>query len=151
MSNKNNCEVRPDDPIDETPVLFTLDLAGNFKSVDAAAARVFGYEAAEMCRMNIADLVAPDRAPYLRRHIAQGSSEDLGAVYEVDIFTKDGDWLAIEVSTRLVMRNGCPFELKGIALPRVNIWQQRQRCLDEEFWIGPGLSSPRALTFLPTR
>ena len=132
-------------------MLFTLDLAGHFKSVNSASERVFGYTADEMCRMNIAELVTPNCAEHLRAQIAQATVAGLGAVYEIEIYNKDRECISLELSTRLITRDGCPFELEAIAFPGVNKWQERPRCLDEEFWIGPGLNSPSALTFLPTR
>ena len=147
MNYKNDCEERHD----ESQILFTLDLAGNFKSVDAAAERTFGYTAENLYEMNIAELVAPNQATNLQEQIARASVQDLGAVYEVEICTRDGQRRPLEISTRLIMRNGCPFELEGIAFPRINTFGGRPRCLDEEFWIGPGLNGPSTLTFLPTR
>jgi hypothetical protein len=101
--------------------------------------------------MNIAELVAPTHAEYLQEQIARAAVEDLGAVYEIEVFTRDGHCRPLEISTRLIMRNGRPFELEGIAFPRINTFGGRPRCLDEEFWIGPGLNGPSTLTFLPTR
>ena len=151
MTQKSDCEARPVGATTETPVLFTLDLAGNFKSVNSAAEGLFGYSAEEICATNIADLVAPDFAHYLKDQIARASAAELGAVYEVEIYTKDGEYLPVEISTRVVLRSGCPFELEGIAFPLINSFGGRPQCLDEEFWIGPGLNGPMALTFLPTR
>jgi len=147
MNYKTDCEERPED----MQILFTLDLAGNFKSVDATAERTFGYAAEKMRGMNIVELVAPNHSDYLQEQIARAVEGELGAVYEVEMLTKDRNCLALEISTRLVMRNGFPFELEAIAFPRVNTWEVRPRCLDEEFWIGPGLNGPSTLTFLPTR
>ena len=151
MTHKTECELRPDDANGAMQILFTLDLAGNFKSVDAAAERLFGYTAEKLCRMNLAELVAPNYADYLQAQISGAVVGGLGAVYEIEVLTRDRNRLGLEVSTRLVTRNGCPFELEGIAFPRVNFWEVKPRCLDEEFWIGPGLSGPSTLTFLPTR
>ena len=147
MRYKINCEERRDD----TQILFTLDLAGNFKTVDAAAERTFGYTAEKICRMNITELVAPSYADYLKKRIAEAAVEDLGSVFEVDVYNRDGQCRPLEISTRLITRNGRPFELQGIAFPRINTFGGRPRCLDEEFWIGPGLNGPSTLTFLPTR
>ncbi|HYW74091.1 MAG TPA: PAS domain-containing protein [Pyrinomonadaceae bacterium] len=144
-------DCRHDSALKETPVLFTLDLAGYFKCVDPATERLFGYPGGEMCRMNIAELVAPGYAEHLRDQIAQATAGALGAVYEIEIYNKNRDCIPLELSTRLITRDGCPFELEAIAFPRVNLWQERPRCLDEEFWIGRGLNSPSALTFIPTR
>src|SRR4030095_7847523 len=143
-----NCKTNSEECHHDKQIVFTLDLAGNFKFVDTAAEHTFGYSAEKMCRMNIAELVTPKYADYLQQQIAQAVVGELCAVFEVEILTKNRDCLAFEISTRLVMRNGFPFELEGIAFPRVNIWEERPRCLDEEFWIGPGLSGTSTLPFL---
>ena len=145
MTNKLEPECHPSD---ETQILFTLDLAGNFKFVDAAAERLFGFVAAELRRMNLAQLVASNHVDYLREQIARAVVGDLGAVYELEIYTKAGACVALEISTRLIVRNDCPFELEAIAFPRLNSWPARPKCLDEQFWIGPGLNSPRALILI---
>jgi PAS domain S-box-containing protein len=139
------------DVTEETPILFTLDLSGNFKSSNSAAEQLFGYSAAEMRTMNIAELVAPGFSHYLQGQMARTVAGELGAVYEIEIYTKAGQCLPLEISTRLIIRNGSPFELEGIAFPLLNTIGGRPRCLDEEFWIGPGLNGPTALTFNPTR
>ena len=136
---------------DEMQILFTLDLEGNFRFANAAAERLLGYTAEELALMNIADLVAPGFAHYLQGQIARAVDSELGAVYEIELYTKDGHALPLEISTRLITRHGSPFELEGIAFPLINAPGGRPRCLDEEFWIGPGLTGRMALTFLPTR
>lgn len=151
MTHRIDYEARHDGATKEQQILFALDLAGNFKSANLAAQDIFGYTAAEMQSMNIADLVAPGLACYLQDQIARAVVGELGAVYEIEIYSKDGHPVPLELSTRVVMRNGCPFELEGIAFPRIDTLGGHPRCLDEEFWIGPGLSGPRPLTFLPTR
>jgi PAS domain S-box-containing protein len=151
MTQKINCEVRRAGATQETPILFTLDLKGNFKSVNSAAEQLLGYSSEEICLMNIADLVAPDVSHYLQGQIARAIDGDLGAVYGIDVYTKDGQPRPLEISTRLVTRHGSPFELEGIAFPLINAPGGRPRCLDEEFWIGPGLTGRTALTIMPTR
>jgi len=151
MTHKIDCEARDAGATEQTQILFTLDLAGNFRYVNSTAEHLLGYTGEEICMMNIADLVAPGYSHYLQGQIARAVGGDLGAVYEIEMYTKDGQCLPLEISTSLVTRNGSPFELEGIAFPLINTFGGRPRCLDEEFWIGPGLNSPLALTFIPTR
>jgi len=150
MNHKIDHETRDKSVTEETQILFKLDLAGNFKFVNSAAEELLGYCAREICMMNIADL-APGYSHYLQGQMARAVAGELGAVYEIEMYTKDGQCLPLEISTRLVTRHGSPFELEGIAFPLVNAFGGRPRCLDEEFWIGPGLNGPMALTFIPTR
>jgi PAS domain S-box-containing protein len=151
MTQKINCELRHASATEEMQILFTLDLEGNFKSVNSAAEQLFGYRAEEMSLMNITDLVAPDFSHYLQGQIARAVDGELGAVYGIEVFTKDGEPVPLEISTRLITRHGSPFELEGIAFPLINAPGGRPRCLDEEFWIGPGLTGRKTLTFIPTR
>ena len=151
MNHKIDCEARPAGATEQMQIVFTLDLAGDFKFVNSAAEELLGYTAKEICVMNIADLVGPGFSHYLQGQIARAVAGELGSVYEIEIFTKDGQCLPLEISTRLVIRNGSPFELEGIAFPLINTFGGPPRCLDEEFWIGPGLTGPKALTFIPTR
>lgn len=151
MTRRIDCKPRLDDATKEMQILFTLDLAGNFKYVNPAAERLLGYRAEEICMMNIADLVAPGFLCYLQGQMARAVGVELGAVYEIEMYRKDGQCLPLEVSTQLVTSNGSPFELEGVAFPLTNTFGGRPRCLDEEFWIGPGLNGATALTFIPTR
>ena len=151
MTHKVDCEMRQAGATDEMQILFTLDLEGNFRYANAAAEELLGYTAKELSFMNIADLVAPGFAHCLQGQIARAVDGELGAVYEIELYTKDGQALPLEISTRLVSRHGSPFELEGIAFPLINAPGGRPRCLDEQFWIGPGLTGPNALTFIPTR
>ena len=134
--------------MEEMQILFTLDLAGNFKSLNRAGARMLGYAPEEICRMNLAQLVAPNYADYVREQIAHAVVGELGAVYEIEIYGKNGEAHPLEISMRSMVRNDCPFELEAIAFPRVNPWPTRARCLDEKFWIDAGLNSPRALILI---
>ena len=121
----------------EDEIVFVLDLAGNFKFVNAAAERVSGYSREEACRMNVSQLVTPELGDYVSRQIRDALQCDFGAVYEIEIITKDHQRVILETSTQLVMRNGEPFELHGIAFPAVRARDAeadvQPRCLDKEF------------------
>jgi PAS domain S-box-containing protein len=151
MTHKIDCQARDASATKEKEILLTLDLAGNLKCMNSVAEQVLGYTAADVCGMNIGELVAPGFAHYLQDQIARAVAGELGAVYQIEIYKKDRNWLPLEISMRLVIRNGSPIELEGIAFPLINISGGRPRCLDEEFWIGPGLNGPTTLTFLATR
>jgi len=123
--------------ISENQIVFILDLAGNFKFFNAAAERIFGYSRQEACRMNIAHVVAPAVGDYVHQQISDALNGHFGAVYEIEIITKDRRRVILETSTQLVMRNGEPFELHGIAFPvapaRECDHHMQPRCLDDKF------------------
>jgi PAS domain S-box-containing protein len=124
----------------ENEIVYTLDLAGNFKFVNAIGERITGYSCEEARRMNLTDLVAPELADYVRDQITRSTNRSFGAVFEIEIITKDQRRVVLETSTHLVVRRGCPVEIRGIALPPIRTSQpfcrMRARCLDMDFSFG---------------
>lgn len=96
--------------------------------------------------MNIAEVVAPELAEHAREQIKRSIRERLGAVYEIDIIAKDGRRIALEVSTQVVLREGHPIGIQGIAVPSVLRSPAKpflsSRCLDTGFFFG---NSPHRL------
>ena len=120
---------------------YTLDAEGNFTYLNDAGERILGYSCAEAQRMNVAQLVAPDVSAQLREQINKISKEPLGGVYEIDIITKDGQCITLEISNSVICREGFPSEIHGFAVPLAGrpelINSNRQRCLHPEFFVGP--------------
>ncbi len=97
-------------------IIYTQDLNGNFTSVNKAAERITGYSRQEALRMNMADIVVPEDREMARSFTARKlAGEVLDRPYEVDIRTKEGKRLSVEVSTRLIVRDGKPVGVQGIA------------------------------------
>ncbi|OLE55951.1 MAG: hypothetical protein AUG51_00775 [Acidobacteria bacterium 13_1_20CM_3_53_8] len=95
-------------------IIYTHDLKGNFTSLNRTGERITGYSREEATRMNIAQVVAPGHLEQAREMIARKTSEDVSTVYELEIVAKDGRHVALEVSTRLIYRNGQPVGVQGI-------------------------------------
>ena len=97
-------------------IIYTQDLKGNFTSVNKAAERITGYSRREALRMNMTDIVVPEHREiaysYTKRKMA---GEVIHKPYEIDILRKDGRRLSVEVSTRLLTRDGKPAGIQGIA------------------------------------
>ena len=128
-------------------IVYTLDLAGNFTFLNEVGERFSGYSCDEACRMNITQVVAPELADYVRHQITRTVREWFGAVYEIEIITKDHRRVALETSTHVVLRDGQPIEIQGIAVTPIArtrpLPNERVRCLDGEFMFGTlVMSSP---------
>ncbi len=128
-------------------IVYTLDLAGNFTFLNEVGERFSGYSCDEACRMNITQVVAPELADYVRHQITRTVREWFGAVYEIEIITKDQRRVALETSTHVVLRDGQPIEIQGIAVTPIArtrpLPNERVRCLDREFMFGTlVMSSP---------
>ncbi|MCS6858937.1 MAG: PAS domain S-box protein [Abditibacteriales bacterium] len=96
-------------------IIYTHDLEGNFTSINGAAERITGYNRAEIVKLNIAQVLAPEYIETARRMIARKLMDNAPTVYEVEIVTKDGRRVPLEVSTRLVSQNGKAVGVQGVA------------------------------------
>ncbi|MDQ1591564.1 MAG: hypothetical protein QOG71_2191 [Pyrinomonadaceae bacterium] len=96
-------------------LVYTHDLAGNFTSLNKTGERITGYTREEAVSLNIAQVIVPEHLALAREMMARKGSTDEATVYEVDIIAKDGRRVPLEVSTRLVYRNGVPCGVQGIA------------------------------------
>ena len=96
-------------------IVYTHDLTGLFTSINKAAERVTGYTREEAVGLNIATIVAPEHlqnAVDMIRKKVQGGDQ---TTYDIDIITKDGRRVTLEVSTRLILEDGKPVGVQGIA------------------------------------
>ncbi|MDQ3908701.1 MAG: EAL domain-containing protein, partial [Acidobacteriota bacterium] len=96
-------------------IVYTHDLYGNFTSLNKTGERVTGYTRAEACRMNIADVVAPDHFGRARQMLANKRGGEGATRYELEIIAKDGRRVPLEISTRVFCRDGEPAGVQGIA------------------------------------
>ena len=121
-------------------VTCAYDLSGNFTFLSEDGERISGYSCEEACRMNIADLLDSKIAGRVHEQIVRDMTKHVGAVYEIDLIARDGSSIPVEVSTRVVLRDGRPIEIEGIAVPSVIRSRSpkplRARCLNEAFFLG---------------
>src|SRR5205809_482524 len=99
---------------DANDLVYTHDLAGNFIAINKAAERITGYSAAEAARMNLSEVVATEHLELARQMVSRKVLSGAATVYELDIVTKDGRRVPLEVSTRLMLREGKPVAVQGI-------------------------------------
>src|SRR5438128_7770317 len=72
-------------------IIYTIDLAGNFTSLNRTGERLTGYSQAEALQMNISQVVAPDHLETVSSNLARKiEANDGSTVYEADIITKSG-------------------------------------------------------------
>ena len=96
-------------------IVYTHDLAGNFTSINRTGEQVTGYSLEEALKMNIAAVVAPDYLDLARQMTAGKASGNAPTVYELEIIVKDGRRVRLEVSTRVIFREGKAVGIQGIA------------------------------------
>jgi two-component system, cell cycle sensor histidine kinase and response regulator CckA len=98
-----------------TDVIYTHDLRGNFTSVSPAAEELAGYKTEEALTMNMSQVIAPDHFAAAMDHIHRKLRGEPVNSYELDIIRKDGKRVPVEVSTKLIFRDGAPVGIQGIA------------------------------------
>jgi two-component system, cell cycle sensor histidine kinase and response regulator CckA len=96
-------------------LLYTHDLEGNHVSVNKAAERILGYTREDFLRLNGFDLIAPEFREFSRQMLKRKLAEGGSTTYELDFVTKGGAQICVEVSTRLIYRNGKVTGVHGIA------------------------------------
>jgi len=95
-------------------IIYTHDLQGNFTSLNRSGERITEYSREEAALMNVADVIAPEYLKLAREMIAHKASEKVSTVYEIDIISKHGRRVRLEVSTRLIFSDGKPVGVQGI-------------------------------------
>jgi diguanylate cyclase (GGDEF)-like protein/PAS domain S-box-containing protein len=100
---------------DAAEIVYTHDLAGNITSLNKAGEQITGYTRHEALKMNIIQLAAPPSLELARRMMARQAAEETPLVYELEIVAKGGRRVPLEVSTRLIVQEGKPVAVQGIA------------------------------------
>jgi PAS domain S-box-containing protein len=97
-------------------VIYTLDLDGRITSINRRGEQTFGSTRAELLGHNAAEMVAPEYHDRMRAALRQKlEGEAAPTTYEVEIVRKDGSRVPLEVSSRLILRDGHPVGIQGIA------------------------------------
>jgi len=99
-------------------LIYFHDMAGNFTAFNRAAQRITGYSAEEATSgLDLARLVAPEDFPFVERLLKQlaGGAAVPPSALELDIITKDGRRVSLEVSTQPLRQAGRLIGVQGIA------------------------------------
>jgi PAS domain S-box-containing protein len=96
-------------------IIYTHDLEGNYTSVNRAVEQITGYTREEALNLNFAQSVAPEYLETVRRMVAAKLGGQKETVYDLELVAKDGRRVTVEVNTRLVLQDGVPIGITGIA------------------------------------
>jgi PAS domain S-box-containing protein len=96
-------------------IIYTLDLEGSITSINQAGEQILGYHRDEMLNVDVERFVAPA----YRDLMNQMQDRKLGGGgrtrYELEIVTKDGRILTLEVNSQLILHDNLPAGIQGIA------------------------------------
>jgi diguanylate cyclase (GGDEF)-like protein/PAS domain S-box-containing protein len=96
-------------------LIFTHDLKGNVISINRATERILGYSREEAKSINVNQVIAPDLQEFAREMIRRKIAGEPISVYELEIISKDGKRIPLEVSIRLIYNDGVLIGVTGNA------------------------------------
>ncbi|HEV2827926.1 MAG TPA: PAS domain S-box protein, partial [Pyrinomonadaceae bacterium] len=96
-------------------LIYEHDLNGNYTSANKAGERLTGYTLEEALKLNLAQTVAPEYLEKAKDMLRRKLAGETVTAYELVVIAKDGRRIPVEVNTRLVLKNGVPVGVQGIA------------------------------------
>ena len=96
-------------------MVYTRDFQGNFTSVNNTIVDVLGYSRSEVLAMNIAQIVAPEYQDAVRRALDSATKGEAPGDIELELITKYGTRMAVEIRGRLLYEDGQAVGVQGIA------------------------------------
>lgn len=95
-------------------LIYTHDLQGNFTSLNRAGELITGYSREEAVKMNISQVVAPEFLETARLMSGRKIAGEKPTAYELEIISKYGERVSLELSTRLIYQGDQPIGVQGI-------------------------------------
>ncbi|HEY0430010.1 MAG TPA: EAL domain-containing protein [Pyrinomonadaceae bacterium] len=95
-------------------LIYTHDLKGNFTSLNRAGESITGFAREEALQMNLAQVVAPEYINEARARTTRKLAGEDPSAYELEIISKNGQRVSLELSTRLIFQNDRPVGVQGI-------------------------------------
>jgi PAS domain S-box-containing protein len=97
-------------------IIFTMDLQGNFTSINPIAEKILGKKLEELKELNISNVLTPKSTETGFENIRKKiTGEATNTLYEVDYVNNDGSLTSLEINSKIRYKDGKPFEIFGIA------------------------------------
>jgi len=98
-------------------LIYTLDLAGNFTSVNGIVRSLLGFTADEFLTLNFRDIVDPQSLQTTEENFLRKVRDGVETTgpYEILVRTKEGTFVWLEVTSRIIRQEGNPVGIHGIA------------------------------------
>ncbi len=94
--------------------VFTIDLEGRFTSFNREALEKSGYTPEEAITLSMYDILAPEYRDIARSMFRKKLEDGDPTVYEVEIVTKNGRRIALEINSQVMVLDGRPVGIQGI-------------------------------------
>ena len=93
--------------------IYVHDMSGRYTSVNRAAEKLSGYTREDLIGRHFSSLVAPEYARQVTEQLCRKLETHGETTYEVEMITRDGERLPVEVSSRLIFQEGLPIGVQG--------------------------------------
>jgi PAS domain S-box-containing protein len=95
--------------------IYVHDLSGRYTSVNRAAEQLSGFTREEILGKHFSNFVSPRHLKHVRVNLCRKLDEENETIYDVDLVTRTGQRVPVEVSSRLVYENGVAVGVQGVA------------------------------------
>lgn len=96
-------------------MVYTHDLGGHITSINMAGERALGRDRSQVLQHGLLDFIAEEQRAEAGQWLADIMDGTAPATVEWDFMTAAGERLRLEISTRLIERDGRQVEVEGIA------------------------------------
>jgi PAS domain S-box-containing protein len=96
-------------------IIYTHDLKGHFTSLNKAGERIIGYSRDDILNMQLTDIVAHGHRKRALETIEEAINLPEGGTHEIEIVSRDSRRAILEIRPRLILKNGKPMGIQGIA------------------------------------
>jgi PAS domain S-box-containing protein len=111
-------------------IVYTHDLEGRFTALNKAGEEISGYTRDEAMELHVNDVLATQYSSLASDMFERKLNESAITRYEAEIINKSGARIPVEISTRLIYKDGAPVGVQGIArdiTERRQAEEERQR------------------------
>jgi PAS domain S-box-containing protein len=100
---------------DANDIVYTMDLDANLTSINKAAELILGYKRSDLLTKNLAEFIAPESMETTRHMMERKLLGEERTNYEMEMRSVDGRKLTLEISSKLILKDGKPVGVQGIA------------------------------------
>jgi PAS domain S-box-containing protein len=93
--------------------LYVHDMGGRYTSVNRAAETLSGYTREELIGEHFSAFVDPKYQAQVQGKLLSKLEDAAETTYEIEIITKQGSHVPVEISSRLIFENGAPVGVQG--------------------------------------
>ena len=93
--------------------IYVHDMSGRYTSINRAAEKLSGYTREELIGRHFSSLVTPQYARHIREQLCRKLEASGESTYELELITKEGQRIPVEVSSRLIFEDRLPIGVQG--------------------------------------